>query len=244
VTRWGSVLISEDEERDKRRRWNPPRQATAGSANEQKRSFSSHTPGHDPTVVASASGPVPAPACVSGNRDTCYRELTPGHRNILPFLHRNVVLVACRSILRSLSHPTGPLQGGQSIPLEGCRSVGLGVIAEALCRAFLRPNLRIVGACRAAMPILFAQRRIDEGGVTVAVAVAADMRLLDIDRKATVGDLRDPWVRARFVDTDGKTADVAAGYSRTISGSTGITTPSITHGEATGPWTSIAGQAK
>lgn len=105
MTRSGSVLISEDEERDKRRRWNPPRRATAGSANEQKRSFSSHTPGHDPTVIASASGPVPVPAYVSGNRDTCHRELTPGHGNILPFLHRNVVFVACRSILRSLSQP-------------------------------------------------------------------------------------------------------------------------------------------
>lgn len=90
MTRSGSVLISEDEERDKRRRWNPPRRATAGSANEQKRSFSSHTPGHDPTVIASASGPVPVPSYVSGNRDTSHRELTPGHGNILPFLHRTV----------------------------------------------------------------------------------------------------------------------------------------------------------
>jgi hypothetical protein len=99
----------------------------------------------------------------------------------------------------------------------------------------------VVDADQADIPELFARRKIDEGGVTVADAV--DARLLGIDRKATVGDLRDPWVWARFVVTDGKTADVAAGYSRTISGSTGIT-PSITHGEATGPWTSIAAQAK
>ena len=100
----------------------------------------------------------------------------------------------------------------------------------------------VVDAGQVDIPELFARRKIDEGGVTVADAVNA--RLLDIGWKATVGGQRDSWVWARFVDTDGKITDVAAGHSRAISESTGITTPSITHGEATGPWTSIAGKAK
>lgn len=68
-------------------------------------------------------------------------------------------------------------RGRQAITPEGWRSVGLGAIAEALCRAFRRSNSGIGGACHADMPIPFARRRID----AVGVAVAADMRLLDID---------------------------------------------------------------
>lgn len=101
------------------------------------------------------------------------------------FLQRNVptsLAMHADAFLDTCPNSTCSARGGQEITPEGWRSVGMGVIAEALCRAFLRLNLGIVGACRAAMPMLFAQRRIDAVSVAAAVAVTADMRLLDIDR--------------------------------------------------------------